>query len=525
MVSTKLALCACAGLFAGWCGEAQGQWSSNSANNLAVANLGNEQVQPKVRATSDGGCYISWFDNSAGGYDVRIQRLDRLGNEMFAHNGVLVADLSQSSTQDYGLTVDSGNNAVLSFQDTRFGGEKITCAKVTSAGAMPWGATGVQVSVGDGNSPKVAALSDGNYVVAWLEGSTVHRQKLDTNGAAQWTAGGIQEPSGGSTDFISDVQASTRGNVIISWVRNPARFLYTQKYNASGTAMWNSGSPVIVFDGSALQFGYFPPFQSDGVGGAVFSWYETGGTRNVYAQHVDVNGTEVFGHNGTAVATAVAGVIRFSPSSAYNPVTQETFVFWTDSSDPVQNMWGVSGQKFNAAGVRQWTNSAITYVPLNSLQNAFVKTVLNGDGATALFFDQPGSAKVKAMGVNGSGALTWSGGIIDACSTVSGKGRLDAVMSACGETLAVWSDSRSDVNDVYAQNLQAGGQLGINHQGDVNGDGQVNIDDLTSVILGWGPCGAGDCPADIAPAPSATSCGGDGAVNIDDLTQVILNWS
>jgi hypothetical protein len=57
-------------------------------------------------------------------------------------------------------------------------------------------------------------------------------------------------------------------------------------------------------------------------------------------------------------------------------------------------------------------------------------------------------------------------------------------------------------------------------QGDVNCDGLVDADDLTAVILAWGPCPAppavGVCPADV---------NGSGAVDSDDLVVVVLNWS
>jgi hypothetical protein len=49
---------------------------------------------------------------------------------------------------------------------------------------------------------------------------------------------------------------------------------------------------------------------------------------------------------------------------------------------------------------------------------------------------------------------------------------------------------------------------------DVNGDGEVNIDDLLAVINAWGPC-APPCAADVD---------GNGVVNIDDLLAVINNW-
>jgi hypothetical protein len=49
--------------------------------------------------------------------------------------------------------------------------------------------------------------------------------------------------------------------------------------------------------------------------------------------------------------------------------------------------------------------------------------------------------------------------------------------------------------------------------GDTNGDLEVDVDDLTAVILGWGSCPG--CPADL---------NGDDMVNVDDLTLIILNW-
>ncbi len=54
-------------------------------------------------------------------------------------------------------------------------------------------------------------------------------------------------------------------------------------------------------------------------------------------------------------------------------------------------------------------------------------------------------------------------------------------------------------------------------QGDVNGDGVVNVDDLIAVILAWGPC-----PQPPTPCPADVD--GSGAVDVDDLIAVILNW-
>ncbi|MHC5027405.1 MAG: YncE family protein, partial [Planctomycetota bacterium] len=51
--------------------------------------------------------------------------------------------------------------------------------------------------------------------------------------------------------------------------------------------------------------------------------------------------------------------------------------------------------------------------------------------------------------------------------------------------------------------------------GDANGDGVVDVQDLTAVIIAWGECAA-PCPEDFND---------DGIVDVTDLVVVILNWS
>lgn len=514
----------------GFVRPAAAQWSSDPNINLVVADGASDQVQAKVRATSDGGCYISWYNGIGNGYDVRLQRLNAQGVEQWAHNGILVANTSFSSTQDYGLAVDPANNAIIAFRDDRSGAVQITVNKIDPAGTLLWGTNGVQVSVtpGAGNNPKIGATSDGNYVAGWSEGSSFKLQRLDGTGAAQWTAGGVTFTPATGMYGVSEIMGSDNGSVIVLWIRYVTTFmsnkhLYTQKYDASGAPQWNTGNPVIVFDANSIQNGYFPTLLSDGAGGGVYGWYETGGPRNVYAQHVSAAGAELFPHNGSAVSTLVSGRIRLSPAIAYNSTTSEVFEFWTESNT-LQSMWGVSGQKFNSTGIRQWTDTAHDYIALNPQQNAFIRTVTSGTGAMAFWFDQPGSAAhVVGVGADGSGALTWPGtGFIEPCSVASSKSRLDVALNSSGKALLAWGDGRTDSGDIYAQNVNPDGTLGnIPVRGDITGDGHVNVDDLLAVINSWGNCPNCKlipCPADVAPR------GGDCVVNVDDLLMVINNW-
>ena len=56
--------------------SAQAQWSSDPATNFVVSDAAGDQVQTKLVATADGGCYVSWLDSIGNGFDVRLQKLD-----------------------------------------------------------------------------------------------------------------------------------------------------------------------------------------------------------------------------------------------------------------------------------------------------------------------------------------------------------------------------------------------------------------------------------------------------------------
>jgi len=80
----------------------------------------------------------------------------------------MVADLSNSSTEDYGLDIDTAGNALLAFLDTREGkNQQVTAAKLNRAGNPVWGVDGVQLTSDGGQhyAPKIAGTSDGGVVV------------------------------------------------------------------------------------------------------------------------------------------------------------------------------------------------------------------------------------------------------------------------------------------------------------------------------------------------------------------------
>lgn len=490
------------------------QWSSNPNLNLAIADRSGEQVQPKVAATSDGGCYISWFDNSTGGYDVYLQRLDAGGNEQWMHNGILLADRGFSSTQNYYLDVDALDHALLTFRDDRFTGVQITATRVAPDSATLWGPTGVQLTSTGAfvAAPKIAATTDGDIVVAWTQDGSVKLNKLHPDGNFAWPAEVTLTAGGGDTFSASDLHASDDGGVIVSMVKGFfGATLHTAKLAADGSVLWG---PAAVFDGGALQIANFPQFVSDDNGGAVFGWYGTGPLQ-CYAQHVLFDGSEQFAHNGVVASTSVSQ-LRVSPDVSYSAVTDEIFLFWRELSSN-QSQSGIYGQKFAADGSRQWSDTGRVLVPVDATERTQVRNLQHQDGALAFWVDNLsfGNDRLKAARVDSNGDFVWTPSIIEPSSTPSDKSRLAVASSTDGFAILVWTDDRDDAGDIYAQSVNSDGTLGneLPCPIDLDGDGSVGAVDLAMLLASWGPCPG--CPADF---------NSDGSVGAADLAQLLASW-
>jgi hypothetical protein len=445
------------------------QWSPDPSQNLALAdnNNGSDQVQPKLVPFATAGGYVSWFDANPQspppiGYDVYYQNLSEGGYQRYHQGGKLVAHLSNTSTEDYGLDVDAQANALIAFLDTREGSnQQVTAAKMSPGGFAVWGELGVQLT-NDSNShaaPKIAATTDGGIVVAWTTNSNVVAQKLNAQGQPQWGAGVVFTESG--YDYsLADLHAADSGSVIISWVRNkgfgsPA-ILVANKISTSGTLLWGA-SNLDIFTNGSLQFGNFPYFVPDGSGGAVFAWYTNSPTLQCFAQHILADGTPAFAVGGVAVSTNNNDV-RVSPSAAYRAATGEVFVFWTEE-DSNQILNGVYGQKFNSSGVAEWGATGLVLVPLGADQQEFVTAVQVGSGALVFWVDSVGfgDSTIQATRLNGAGGVTCSQFVVS--STPSDKSRL-AATTVLGAAALVWEDDRIGNNGIYIQNVNPNCSLG-----------------------------------------------------------------
>lgn len=454
------------------------QWSSDPLQNLAIADTTGDQALPKIGATSDGGCYISWFDNRSGNYSVYLQRLNSQGEAQFQDKGMLVSDHPQQTfITDYDMTVDANDNAVIVFNDIRNGSQwDIFAYKIAPDGAFLWGPDGIGLSpVGNTDfeaAPKVAATSAGNFVVAWSKEDTSQVavfQKISADGQKLWGTDGFTIRETGNVGItLPGVVAAENDSVVAFWERRTGNFpaftikLYTQKFAPDGSAAWDSAG-VLIYDLGHISSFAEPLIYPDGNGGAFYTYYDSPsfGAFDVWVQHVSADGNLVFPVNGVKASTDVTR-LHSEPTLSYLPQTDELFVFWLEKNSN-QSEFGIYGQKFSPQGDRLWTDSGKQFIGLQGNQISFVRSAPGDNGVYVGYFQSSApnafDAAVKVFRLDSDGNYYWPSQLLSAAS-LGDKGRLTMAVNTENRAFLTWSDGRNDFADIYAQNINPDGTLG-----------------------------------------------------------------
>lgn len=447
---------------------ASAQYSSDPAVNLALSTEASDQSQPKLSPTEDGGTWVSWFDGIGSGWDVRVQRLDAAGNEVFPSGGLLVADRAYSSTQDYDLSTASNGDALLAYRNNPSGGDEIEVARVSTGGGVLWTAT-----VASGGAflaaPSITGTGNDQAVVGWTENSSVRFQGLDQAGNTTWGQGTTLTPATGTYNVGNVCEPpGSGGGAVASIIHQTGgfgspRLLLAQRFNAVGAQVWGTG-PVTVFGGGSLQFGAFPECQAVNDGSTLFAWYSSSPSLQCFVQRLNAQGQALFAADGVAVSTNTTRV-RTSPS-AFVGITGFTYVYWREQNAS-QSESGLYGQRIDSAGNRTWGPDGMVFValspqPLTQVQAMGQLAGSNGGGVVS-WVSSPsfGDDRVRALVLFGNG--TTLGGTIDVSTVPSAKSRLvskRAVGPLLSHALIAWSDDRDDGGDIYIQDINRDALLG-----------------------------------------------------------------
>ncbi|MFM0502700.1 hypothetical protein [Paraburkholderia caffeinilytica] len=458
--------------------EGATMWSNDASENLIVSQSTSDVAATSICPTPDGGFYVSWFDN-ANGYSLYLQRLDVRGNAMWETNGKLIYQRNVYSTIKYGLSIDSDGNALIGIDSgiaaLHVPGGQVLAFKVSPAGELLWGPTGITLSPPDESVSSVLCCGTSDGGAAFIWGKTeqedlIRVTKLDSAGNPLWTASVARDTPDANLTPASIV-ASDNGSVIYAFVQAIDKMSGTyhsvlaQKLAAAdGANLWGD-APVTVVDSSVataitLPMGEMPTLIPDDAGGAVLGYPLADTALRIYVQRVTSTGQTSYAPNGVPVTgdQIEASAARFG----FDPRTGRLYIMWNAN---VLEMSSVRAQCVDNAGTLLWDDAGIALMAYEPLALTSPVAMLPVPGGVMAAWIQPPPQganlpqplRVSMLDLNG--APVWQEPVVDV-KTAATTTTTDPVgaLSTTDYAAFAWT---SDDNSVRAQNINPDGTLGI----------------------------------------------------------------
>ena len=454
------------------------QFANDSTNNVVIQDaIGSEQATPLISSRSDGGVYISWFDQSSGMYVLRMQRLDALGNKLWGPNGVVVSNANQNTALfRYDLKTDNEGNAIVGFQDQRTGSMQVVAQKMDSTGAPVWANNGVVLADADaaqGLAPVIGVLSNNNVVVAWNAYSSTNQKwvcYIELNPATGASINGAGpdkiKPATGTTPNYSRPSIASYANneYYLMYVQETGNFpgltskLFVKRMATNYVSLW---AAPIQFTTKTITAFFFPRIISDGGTGFLCA-FNTGNPANaaltcVYLQHVDSTGA-TWSTNGTALTSSTT-INSYLGDYFYNSTTNQTWV-GLQVTNSGQSASGNSIQRVNNAGLNLCGTDGIVVDPQTSNMTIPVGIAQDDNNAILVYYTGGfNQVSIKATLIDSLGVKQWAFNEKAINVTASNKDDIGISRVNNHQLIVSWTDTRND-NGIYAQNINDDGTLG-----------------------------------------------------------------
>ena len=474
MVKTYFSMLLCLVLFQ----ATEAQWSADSYENSAIADKTFDEILPKLATGNDGYSYVSWISLEDSNYNVRLQKLDSLGNKIWDEAGLLISDFPSFQWDDYSdwdMTMDDEGNIILVFPDNRTGFTNIYAYQISPDGEFNWGGNGIELSENEASdrNPKVTITDSGNIVFAWVSQpetgyDIIAGQKVSPIGELLWEDKLIVENPDFDLAWPYLYPAENDEFILfwhtehIIWLCN--RNLYCQKIDETGNSTWNSNLEIYTTSSSPIVI---PALEiSEGLNDNLFiCWYENVGLDPLYnsmIQQIDFDGNLLFSAGGISVS-AKQDYTQMIPQMTIIPQNEELVVFWSEQVFGGASQ-GIYGQKLSFSGEKIWGAFGKEFVPLSNIMIEPIDVITSGPDILVFYKDNDFSDfieyKVKAMRIDNQGEYVWYNENVILSEVQSDKVHFSTSEFNNNQWIIVWDDYRNDNADIYGQNIQLSGVLG-----------------------------------------------------------------
>jgi hypothetical protein len=396
------------------------------------------------------------------------------------------------------IITDGAGGAIITWQDYRSGTNwDIYAQRINSAGTVQWGADGVAICTAANaqSYPTITTDGAGGAIITWADSRSgtnndIYAQRINTAGIVQWIPNGVVICTATNSQNNPAITTDGAGGAIITWQDGRSgtdNDIYAQRINAAGTVQWTANGAAIC---TAENDQRFPAIIADGAGGAIITWEDSrsGINKDIYAQRINAAGTVQWTVNGAAISTA--------SNDQQEPMiitdgTDGAIITWADSRS---GNWDIYAQRINAAGTVQWTADGAAICAAASDQITPIVTTDDAGGAIIAWRDdRSGNWDIYAQWINALGNVQWTADGAAICTAVGAQFNPTITTDGAGGAIIMWQDGRRVANsDIYAQRINAAGIV----QWITNGAAictatndqwypQIITDGLGGVIITW----------------------------------------
>jgi hypothetical protein len=464
------------------------QWTGTfTSQPVSIANKG--QTNTHIVTDGNSGAIITWEDNrnsATTGVDIYAQRMNNNGYPIWAYNGMVICN--EPSTQKSVVITDAGNGAcIIAWQDTRNGNSDIFAQKIDSLGNILWANNGVTVvaKTTTQKNPKIISDNAGGAIIVWEDSVNqyydVYAQRINNVGVAQWTAGGVAICSAANLQLNPKIEIDALGGAIITWQdkRNGGDYdIYAQRVNASGATQWAANGIVVAL---ALKTQHNPRIEPDGANGAYIAWEDKRNNTDydIYAQHITATGTITWANNGVLVCGATGNQSGTDMKFLGNTI----ILAWKDNRTGSNQIYT---QLVNTTGTMVLANNGILLS--HNLKAINVNTVADGTGGSIITWQDSvaNNWNIGAQKVNAQGTLLWGTNGIVAASSANNQINPAHVSDGAGGAIFAWESNSSGLDyDIYAQRIYSNGLFinGTKNNVDVNSNVSVYPNPVSTQAL------------------------------------------
>jgi hypothetical protein len=183
---------------------------------------------------------------------------------------------------------------------------------------------------------------------------------------------------------------------------------------------------------------------------------------SAFVQYIGHDGVAVYEPNGVELSLKASDQ-KFCPAVAGMDATGHLYAVW-EETDYNQNYAGLYAQKLDGAGERLWTDNGKMILPIGTTFADLIGADLAND-TVVMVYDNYGlnvvDDRILATSIDKNGDFTWTPQQV-MMSDVP-KQVIHPIMSAFydHQWVVAWCDTRNDNGDIYAQNLNNDGTIGI----------------------------------------------------------------